>query len=150
MNRLIENEMEKPTIKEVKEYFKDAAIVKCLADKKNFAYNQDTTTELETIYIHEESNAVLWSPYMGYAEIVCYKKPCISEMLDIIKEKPKQYSKGIDTFSRAEQNMSLSERMACVKWNIDKYNWRDKGQDIEDLKKIIAYAEYGIKQLTKN
>lgn len=76
------------------------------------------------------------------------KTDILIELFD--KQKPKQYQIGIDTFKRAEENMSLEERMACVKWNIDKYTWRDKGQDIEDLRKIIAYAEWGIKQLENN
>ena len=64
--------------------------------------------------------------------------------------KPKQYQIGIDTFKRAEANMSVEERMSCVKFGIDKYNWRDKGQDLSDLIKIIAYAEWGIEQLKEN
>jgi len=63
--------------------------------------------------------------------------------------KPKQYKIGIDTFKRAESNMTLEERLACVRFNIDKYAWRKKDQDVEDFNKIIAYAEYGLKQLKK-
>ena len=48
---------------------------------------------------------------------------------------------------RAESNMTLDERLGAVKWNIDKYNWRDKGQDREDFIKIKAYCDYAIKQL---
>lgn len=61
--------------------------------------------------------------------------------------KPTQYNITIDTFKRAEANMTLAERMACVKFNVDKYNWRNKGQDKEDLEKIIAYAKWGLEQL---
>lgn len=61
----------------------------------------------------------------------------------------KQYQIGIDTFTRAEANMNFEEIMACCRFNIDKYTWRKKGQDLEDFKKIIAYAEFGIKQLEK-
>lgn len=64
-----------------------------------------------------------------------------------IAEKPKQYQIGIDTFQRCEANMTKEEILACCKFNIDKYNWRNKGQDLEDLEKIIAYANWGIKQL---
>lgn len=63
--------------------------------------------------------------------------------------KPKQYQIGIDTFARAEANMNFEEIMACIRFGIDKYTWRKKGQDLEDFKKIIAYAEFGIKQLEK-
>lgn len=58
--------------------------------------------------------------------------------------KPKQYSKGIDTFERARANMTPSEIIACCRFNIDKYNWREKDQDLSDMKKIIDYANFAI------
>lgn len=61
--------------------------------------------------------------------------------------KPKHYDVGIDTFDRMFENMDKKELMACVRFNIDKYNIRNKGQDKEDLKKIIEYAKYGLKVL---
>lgn len=63
--------------------------------------------------------------------------------------KPEQYQIGIDTLDRMEANCTLDERMAFVKGNIDKYNWRKKGSDKQDLEKIIAYAKWGIKQMEK-
>ena len=68
---------------------------------------------------------------------------------DIKKEKPVQYQIGIDTFERAEANMTPSEIIAVCKFIIDKYNWREKGQDAEDFIKIIDYANFGLKQLNK-
>lgn len=68
---------------------------------------------------------------------------------EILEDKPEQYKIGIDTFARAEANMNFEELMACCRFNIDKYNWRVKGQDLEDFKKIIAYANFAIKQLEK-
>lgn len=62
-------------------------------------------------------------------------------------DKPIQYQIGIDTFERAEANMTKDEILACIKFSIDKYNWRKKGQDKEDFKKIIDYANWGLKQL---
>lgn len=64
-----------------------------------------------------------------------------------MKYKPIQYQIGIDTFQRAEANMTKEEILACVRFNIDKYNWRKKGQDKEDFKKIIDYANWGLKQM---
>lgn len=64
-----------------------------------------------------------------------------------MKDKPIQYQIGIDTFQRAEANMTKEEILACVRFNIDKYNWRKKGQDKEDFKKIIDYANWGLKQM---
>lgn len=61
--------------------------------------------------------------------------------------KPKQYQIGIDTFTRAEANLTKDEILAICKFNIDKYNWRKKDQDKEDLKKIIDYANWALKNL---
>ena len=64
-----------------------------------------------------------------------------------IRERPPQYNKGIDTFERMEANCSKDEILAFCRGNIDKYNWRKKGQDKEDLKKIIDYANFALKQI---
>lgn len=64
-------------------------------------------------------------------------------------DKPIQYQIGIDTFQRAEANMTKDELLACIKFNIDKYNWRKKGQDISDFNKIVDYANFAIKILEK-
>ena|SRR5690606_30050477 len=64
--------------------------------------------------------------------------------------KPKHYAKGIDTFARMEANCTKEECLAFIKGNIDKYNWRDKGQDLEDFDKIISYAKWAKRILNKN
>ena len=64
--------------------------------------------------------------------------------------KPEQYQIGIDTFERSEANMTKEEILACCRFNIDKYNWRKKDQDLSDFKKIIDYANFAIKQIEKN
>lgn len=66
---------------------------------------------------------------------------------DDFKTKPSHYAKGIDTFARMEANCTKEECLAFAKGNIDKYNWRTKGQDMEDFDKIIAYAEWAKKML---
>ena len=63
--------------------------------------------------------------------------------------KPEQYQIGIDTFQRMEANCTKDEILAFCKGNIDKYCWRKKGQDLQDFKKIIDYANFAIKQLEK-
>ena len=63
--------------------------------------------------------------------------------------KPKQYQNGIDTFERAKANMTKEEIIAVCKFNIDKYTWRDKGQDLEDAKKIKDYADLMIWAITQ-
>ena len=68
------------------------------------------------------------------------------DTIDIYR-KPIQYQIGIDTFQRAKANLTKDELIACIKFNIDKYNWRKKGQDTEDFKKIIDYANFAIEVL---
>ena len=43
--------------------------------------------------------------------------------------------------------MTKEEILACVKFGMINMVWRNKGQDLEDLEKIISYANWGIKQL---
>jgi len=63
-------------------------------------------------------------------------------------EKPKQYaSLKTDTFKRMAEDASNEERIGFVRGNIDKYNWRNKGTDKEDLKKIIAYAKWALNNI---
>lgn len=67
-----------------------------------------------------------------------------------MNNKPKHYSEqGIDTFARMEANCTKEEILGFIKGNIDKYNFRSKGQDIEDFNKIIAYANWGKNILEK-
>ena len=75
------------------------------------------------------------------------KKRAEEEGADDFKVKPSHYAKGIDTFARMEANCTKEECLAFAKGNIDKYNWRTKGQDLEDFDKIIAYAEWAKKML---
>ena len=58
--------------------------------------------------------------------------------------KPKQYELGIDTFERMRANATFEEAMGFIRWNIDKYNTRVKGQDLSDYKKIKAYCDEAI------
>lgn len=59
--------------------------------------------------------------------------------------KPDHYSDN-DPFKIMEDNCTFEEIMGAVKLNIIKYALRTKGQDKEDLEKIIAYANWGLKQ----
>jgi len=71
----------------------------------------------------------------------------ITEQINEVVNKPIQYQIGIDTFERMESNCTLEERLSFVRGNIDKYNWRKKGQDKQDFEKIINYANWALKQL---
>lgn len=68
--------------------------------------------------------------------------PFDSECVDC--NKPKQYQIGIDTFERMKANATLEEAMGFIRWNIDKYNTRKKGQDISDYIKIKDYCDQAI------
>ena len=63
---------------------------------------------------------------------------------DMECNKPKQYQIGIDTFERMKANATLEEAMGFIRWNIDKYNTRKKGQDISDYIKIKDYCDQAI------
>lgn len=70
----------------------------------------------------------------------------ITEQINEVVNKPIQYQIGIDTFERMESNCTIEERLSFVRGNIDKYNWRKKGQDKQDFEKIINYANWALKQ----
>ena len=63
--------------------------------------------------------------------------------------KPEQYRKGIDTIKRSEANLTVDECIAVAKFQIDKYTWREKNQDIDDTYKIIFYAKWRLKLLKR-
>lgn len=81
----------------------------------------------------------------GYKIGLCLNQ--IEYELKPTDNKPKQYQIGIDTFERCAANMTKDEIFACVRFNIDKYNWRKKGQDREDFEKIMDYAAWALKQM---
>lgn len=93
---------------------------------------------------YDDSFDVVFDGYVDYffpAELVAMQ---LDKKVD---KKPPHYAKGIDTFARMEANCTKEECLAFAKGNIDKYNWRTKGQDLEDFDKIIAYAEWAKKML---
>src|SRR5699024_9789024 len=111
---------------------------------------------------YNDSLTVVFDGYLDYnypAELVAkqldernamvelYSSESYESGADDLKRKPAHYAKGIDTFARMEANCTKEECLAFAKGNIDKYNWRTKGQDLEDFDKIIAYAEWAKKML---
>jgi len=63
--------------------------------------------------------------------------------------KPTHYAKGIDTIKRAEANLTVNECIAIAKFNIDKYTWREKNQDLADCDKAMVYLKWRIKLLKR-
>lgn len=60
-------------------------------------------------------------------------------------ERPKHYSEN-DPFKIMEDNCTFEEIMGAMKLNVIKYALRRKGEDEADIKKLIHYAEWGLKQ----
>lgn len=48
---------------------------------------------------------------------------------------------GIDTFTRAKANMSLEALKGACIFNLDRYLWREKGQNLDDIKKMRDYLD---------
>jgi hypothetical protein len=72
----------------------------------------------------------------------------INEVLEIEKmTRPEQYRIGIDTFERMKANCTDEEIIGACKLNIDKYIWRKKDSDIEDLRKAKDYIDLWIEIL---
>lgn len=113
--------------------------------EKALKYQKKEYYDLETDILHEAFN---WtSTKEGYDYWYNLHIALDFTEVDIKCDKPKQYKIGIDTFTRAEANLTKDEILAICKFNIDKYNWRKKDQDKEDLKKIIDYANWALKNL---
>lgn len=80
-----------------------------------------------------------YNQVMGMFDIACENAK--SSKNGINPDKPKHYDIGIDTFTRMRANATFEEAMGFIRWNIDKYNTRAKGQDEEDYKKIEEYCK---------
>ena len=48
---------------------------------------------------------------------------------------------AIQPMEFCEANMTLAEYEGAMKWNIQKYCWRDKENKLEDLRKIKHYCD---------
>jgi hypothetical protein len=129
------SELPEDVQKKALEYQKNSLDYSALTDHLIDAFDWNNTIEGYEFWLNWD-NKLNIKPFNYYDTIT---KPYV--------KKPKQYQIGIDTFERAEANLSKEEIIAICKFNIDKYNWRQKDQDKEDFKKIIDYAEWAIKQL---
>lgn len=133
--------MKNPSLEEVKEHFKDAKVVKCLTDNYNYEINIEVIRQYDNgnVWCNSETNeqvgVEIWDIDKGYAEIIEYKS----------NTKPKHYKTDsidvIDFCKIYDLNFNMG--------NIVKYACRKKNQDIEDLQKIIDYAERELKHLKK-
>lgn len=74
-------------------------------------------------------------------------KACCNEKIAEEVSKPKQYQIGIDTIERSKANLTPENILSICQFQIDKYTWRKKNQDIEDFEKVIYYANWAIETL---
>jgi hypothetical protein len=78
----------KPTLKEVKEHFKDAKVVKCLCDGKDYGIVSDIIRVYKKINVWCDSvnggaGVEIYHPRKGYAEIIEYKTKPTQINIDI-------------------------------------------------------------------
>jgi hypothetical protein len=129
------SELPEDVRKKALEYQKNSLDYSDLTDHLIDAFNWNNTIEGYEFWLNWDSKLNI-KPFNYYDTIT---KPYV--------KKPKQYQIGIDSFERAEANLSKEEIIAICKFNIDKYCWRQKDQDKEDFQKIIKYAEWALKNL---
>lgn len=76
--------MSKPTLQDVKEYFKNAKEVRCVSDKKVYNITKNITKKiyqhLDSFWIDKDNKDILLYGYgyndkKEYAEIISYKEP---------------------------------------------------------------------------
>gem|GEM_PF-6277415 len=133
------------SISEIKVGTKLIAVDDCIMDNNQFAIIEGKEYEVITVGI--DSFTVKAELPNGPLFEFSDANSRIFKIKEEPSTKPHQYNIGIDTFERSEANMTKEELLACVRFNIDKYNWRKKGQDEDDFRKIIDYANFAIKQL---
>jgi len=147
--------MTKPTLEEVKEYFKNASKIKDIdgdiISMDNIDY-RGIHEYLGEYYVCHDSlfgnNVFVWHTENGYSEILEYKENYNHTKTDKLKDinvkfeelKPKHYKSrevnGMDVIDLVKHwSLNFNEG------NILKYLLRDKGEDKSDLKKIIQYAK---------
>ena len=49
---------------------------------------------------------------------------------------------GVEVYDICRLNMSRDEFIGAMKWSIEKYVWRDKGDSVKDAQKIQVYARW--------
>ena len=133
------SELPEDVRKKALEYQKNSLDYSELTDHLIDAFNWNNTKEGFSYWVD-------WDSKKKYTETIT--NPYVKNNYDSNGvTKPEQYQIGIDTFERAEANLSKEEILAICKFNIDKYCWRQKDQDKEDFQKIIKYAEWALKNL---
>ena len=130
-------EINKTHLEQVTEHFKNAKEVKCLSDGK--------TRQINILHNEVCSDGGIW--FEGEKFMVkCYGDNEYAEIISYKETKPTHYKtrevNGMDVIDLVKHwQLNFNEG------NVLKYLLRDKGQDIEDLEKIIDYAQRELKHL---
>jgi len=137
--------MKKPTIKEVREHFKNANIVLCVLDNKTIMEVEDinfVNGEFPFYYTgvygsDDNTYAGLWSKEYGYAEIMHYK----TEEKTLKNPASKHYLlwDDFEAIDVIKLSLTSEEYKGFLKGNILKYKLREKGQDESDNIKVQDY-----------
>ena len=128
----------KPTIEEVREYFKDALEIRSLFGIEFTGFNNLHLWN-DSYYVEDSigKSRLIWDEESGYATITKTKQNYETRYKD--KE-----VNGMDVIDLCKHwNLNFNEG------NVIKYLLRDKGDRIGDLKKIIDYAQRELKHVSK-
>ena len=149
----------KPTIEEVREYFKDALEVRCAADYSlilkfsNVDFRETTDDGGGFYYTGETPNGVNHNKYAilfsisgsnKYAEITKYKTKGVKNPEAFETRYKDKEVNGMDVIDLIKHwDLNFNEG------NVLKYLLRDKGDRIGDLKKIVDYTNRELNHLNK-
>lgn len=151
--------MKKPTLAEVKEYFKDALEVRCASDEK-FKINIINISEEKYFYytgkygLNHSEYAVLWNDITGFAEITKYKD--YTTRYSDKEVNGKHYkTDSIDVIDFCKLYNLNFNRGSIVKYvcraGLKKYDGLSlQESEIKDLKKAIDFLQRELKHLNNN
>ncbi|QQV90436.1 putative early protein [Olleya phage Harreka_1] len=135
----------RPTIEEVRAYFKDALEVRCIYDNKihkllninhkNIGYDFYYTGEYTGLVISNNNYAGLWDEKQGYAEITKYKTKGVKNP----EAKHYELWNDFEAIDVIKASLTPEEYKGYLKGSILKYKLREKGQDESDKVKSKDY-----------
>lgn len=159
MERLVEKQMERPTLEEVKEYFKDAKSIRlsdgevCDVDTCTLGVKYDGERWRENLN-SKYWELTLWMREYGFMDIVEYKPK-------LTKDVPSVLTKGVlrgITEPKHYDNTNGSLYKFCEDKELNSYEFdiikrvmrcRKKGVFLEDLKKTKVLIDLYIKEYDK-
>lgn len=139
--------MKKPTLEEVKEYFKNAKEVRCLGSLEIFEINFETINEKNNnstynywCFSKNGSWILLWSFFReNYAEIISYKDDTINDLVDeFVKEglnTPNHYDNSKGTLYKVATERNWNPYLFDIVKRLERAE--KKGEFKTDLEKSI-------------